>query len=315
MERFRIALVSREVYPFGGGGLGNQVTWMAAALSELAEVTILTTSEHEQRFHELVAAGDPRLPAGVRIEFVPEVGPEEGGGFFGRFHAWSARAFEALCGLYPDGGPDLAEFPDFLGEGCVAVQARRTLDPRLRNTLVCVRTHTSAEIISVLDGHVSDELEPSATRELERYSLRYADRVLWPGGDVLGSYRRYYGDSAIAQASQIRHPLSGGEPLRPMDVGADDRPLRFVFVGRLQRVKGVGNLVQAATSLPRDDWSLTLVGGDTNTAPLGQSMRAHLELAVADDPRIRFEEPRPREHVLRLLQEHDVAVVPSLWEC
>src|SRR5439155_212396 len=58
-----------------------------------------------------------------------------------------------------------------------------------------------------------------------------------------------------------------------------------------------------------------LVGGDTNTAPLGQSMRAHLELAVADDPRIRFEEPRPREHVLRLLQEHDVAVVPSLWEC
>src|SRR6266540_339213 len=104
MEGVRIAFVSREVYPFGGGGLGRFVTWAAEALSELAEVTILTTSAHERRFGELRAAGDPRLPAGVRFEFVPDVGSGDAGGFYGPFHAWSAAAFEALCELYPDGG-------------------------------------------------------------------------------------------------------------------------------------------------------------------------------------------------------------------
>jgi hypothetical protein len=83
----------------------------------------------------------------------------------------------------------------------------------------------------------------------------------------------------------------------------------------MERRKGPLALIEAVTSLGRDDWSLTLVGEDTNTAPLGQSMRAHLELAAAGDSRIRFEEPVARDDGLRLLLEHDVLVIPALWEC
>src|SRR5437867_2079733 len=121
MEPLRIALVSREVYPFGGGGLGGYVTWTAAALSPIAEVTVVTMSDHEQRFRELSAAEDRRIPPGVRFEFVPEVQPDDIGSFYGHLHLWSARAYEALCDLYPDGGPDIVEFPDYHGEGGVTV--------------------------------------------------------------------------------------------------------------------------------------------------------------------------------------------------
>ncbi len=83
----------------------------------------------------------------------------------------------------------------------------------------------------------------------------------------------------------------------------------------MERRKGVQNLLRAVTSLPRDDWTLTLVGGDTATAPLGTSMRAQLELMSADDPRIVFRDGVPNDAVPELVREHDLCVVPSLWEC
>jgi len=64
----RIALVSREVYPLGGGGIGQFVTTAARLLSRIAEVTILTTSVFEEAYGRLRAAGDPGLPDGAQIE-------------------------------------------------------------------------------------------------------------------------------------------------------------------------------------------------------------------------------------------------------
>ena len=89
----------------------------------------------------------------------------------------------------------------------------------------------------------------------------------------------------------------------------------MLYVGRLERRKGVQNLVRAATALPGADWSLTMVGGDTPTAPLGQSMREQLELMIADDPRIRLLDRVPREHLRGLYAGADVCISPSLWEC
>jgi glycogen synthase len=309
----RIAFVSREVYPFGGGGLGNYVTFSAAALASVAEVTIVTSSIHEERYRELDAARDGRLPAGVRFEFAPEPTRPDAAGWYGVHHLWSARAFEALCRLYPDGGPQLIEFPDYLAEGVVAVQAARTVDPRLRNALVCLRLYTSSEMCAVLDGHLARTGEARELRDLERYALRNADRLLWPGGDVLGTYRRFYGHGGLAAASRVSHPIAAPEP--PPASSAVEAPLRLLYAGRLERRKGVQNLIRAAVGLPRDDWRLTLVGGDTDTAPLGTSMRAQLELMVADDPRIGILGPLPRDRLLDLIAEAHLCISPSIWEC
>lgn len=316
MRDARIALVSREVYPLAGAGIANYVAAAAGLLAELAEVTIITTSTLEERFRELRARRDPRLPP-ARFEFVPEPEPNVVPlGYHGVVHLWSARAFEALCGLYPDGGPDLVEFSDYLGEGLVTVQAKRTLHPQLRNTLVCVRLHASAEMCSVLNGYWDPEARQAS--ELERYTLRFADRLIAPGGDVLGTYMRFYGEGSLAPGVTIHYPyraLGASPPPSPDLDPAGEEPLRLLYMGRLERRKGVHNLIGAVTSIGRPDRALTVVGADTPTAPLGHSMREVLKLMAADDPRIELRDRVPRESVPDLLHEHHAVVVPSLWEC
>ena len=310
----RMALVSREVYPFIGGGLSRYVTATADTLAPLGEVTIFTTAKHRRRYRELEAAGSPDLPAGVRFVFVPEPTERERGSFYHHLHAWSARVYGALRAEYGDRGPDIVEFPDYLGEACVPVQARRALDSTLRHTCVCIRLYTTTEMTSVLNGSITSTFDSRVLFDLERLALRRADRIVWPGGDVYETFRRFYGPDRIAPGWEIPHVVP--TTLAPsVEASRGDGPLRLLYLGRLERRKGVQNLIRAVTSLDRRDWSLTLVGGDTDTAPLGTSMRAQLELMAADDPRIAFRDSVSSADVPALVHEHDVCVVPSLWEC
>jgi glycogen(starch) synthase len=315
----QVALISRELYPFGGGGMGNYVAWTAQALAEVAAVTIVTTDRHEESYRRLRARGDPRIDPRIRYVFAPDFDYEDHRTFYGYFHRWSASVFETLAGAFPGGGPDLVEFAEYHGEGAVTIQARRTADPRVRNTLVCVRINSSSELVLTLDGSLEDDFRTRAMFELERYSLRFADRVIWPGGDVLATYRRFYGPDAVAPTERIRHAVTRFDDAaptpRPRNAWGGEHPLRLLYMGRLERRKGIHNLIRALLSLERQDWTLTVLGRDTPTGPLGVSMRGRLELMLDGDPRIRFLDHVPRERVLELVAEHDLCVVPSLWEC
>jgi glycogen(starch) synthase len=313
----RVTLVSAGLYPLTGGGIGQFTSAAARLLSEFAEVTVLTSSSNEPAFRQASAAADRRLPPpGVNVAFVEEPWEEEAGSHFSVMHLYSARAYRRLQELYPDGGPDLVEFGDFLGEGCVTVQAAATLDPFLARTAVCVRAHTTDEIGLLLNGFVPRDFATRATFALERLALGGADRLLWQGGDVLGTYERFYGRERLAPAARVRYPYDGPAA----DPGADGdysprAPLRLLYLGRLERRKGVLNLLEAASGLERDDFRLTLVGADTPTAPLGVSMRDQLLLSAADDERIEISEPLPRDELAGLVRGHDAVVLPSLWEC
>lgn len=311
----RIALVSRELHPYAGGGIAPIVAAAARLLSEIAEVTLVTTDGHREAHERLRAEGDPRLPPeAVRLVWVPEPGEGEAAGYFSHMHAYSARAYEALRAAYPDGGPDVIEFCDYLGEGFVTVQARRTLDPWLERTLVCARLHTTSEIVSVLDGNSPTDFATAAVHDAERYVLRHADRILWSGGDVLGTYERFYGAGALAPAELIRDAFLSG------DAGADPAPraggpLELLYLGRAERRKGVQNLVRAMTIVGRTDVRLSLLGGDTSSGPLQTSLRAQLELMAAGDERIRFQEHVSPSEVARHIAVAHAVVMPSLWEC
>jgi len=311
-----IVFVSREVHPITRGGIGTHVHAAAAALAEVADVTVVTHSRNEPRYRELEREQDPELPAGVRFEFVADPTLEEVGSFYSLMHAYSARVHDKLCELYPEGGPDLVEFPDYLGEGLVTVQACRALDPRLRNTRTCVRLHTTVEIARVLNGHADDHLPTRALFEGERYVLANADRIVWPGGDVLETYRRFYGPGALTDA--VRQPAAAGSIAgegSDLPSPPSEGPVKLLYVGRLERRKGVQNLVRAVAGLRREDWTLTLVGGDSDTAPLGGSMREQLERIVAGHPRIEYIDGRPRRELAELYASHHVLICPSLWEC
>ncbi len=315
----QIVLVSRELFPFASGGIGEYVWATAKLLSAIADVTVLTSDRHKAEYSELVKAGDPRLP-GARIEFVAEVEPHQVGSFYSTLHRFSARVRDRIVALFPDGGPDLIEFSDYLGEGFVTIQSRRTHDPRLARSRVAVRLHTTAEMCLVLDQELPlSDLELETIFEMERYALARADVLLWPGGDVLEAYRRFYDDIELAPAQQARNPYlpvpvdaaaAGEEPPQP----EPDAPLRFLYMGRMERRKGVQNLLRAFRGL-HGDWRLTLLGGDTQTAPMGSSMRDQLELMAAGERRISFHAPVPRGELAALIRAHDVVVLPSLWEC
>jgi glycogen synthase len=312
----RIALVSRELHPIGGGGIGVAVAGFASALSEIAEVVVLTRSGLEEGYRELQATGQLPWANDFQVEFVPEPAGGEYGSYYNFMHLYSSRVLDRLRELYPDGGPDVIEFPDFLGEGMVTVQERRAHARFLQDTQVQVRLHTTAEICSVLDGFVDEGFEARQLVTAERHALREADRILWPGGDVFETYRRFYGDAELAPASRVRGMIAS-----PPGDAPDEAPpsageeLRLLYLGRLERRKGVQDLVRALSAIRADAWSLTLAGGDTDTAPLGMSMREQLELSAAGDPRIQFVDQLPRQDLARLLAESHVLVCPSRWEC
>jgi glycogen synthase len=313
----RVALVSREVYPLTGGGIGQYVAAAARLLSSVAEVTILTTSLFRTAYEGLRAANDPRLPdSAVRFAFVDEPSIEEAEAWRHVMHCYGARVYERLQELYPDGGPELIEFPDFLGEAFVTIQAAEALDRFLDRTRICVRVHTTAEICEILDGYAKRDIGSQVLHAMERFSLAHAHRLIWQGGDVLETYRRFYGAEALAAATRIRYPYHGSTVVSGADSAYEPgATLRILYAGRLERRKGVQNLIRAVTGMERGDFRLTIAGGDTETAPLGVSMRSYLELASAGDERIEFAGSLDRDAVAELIRQHDVIAIPSLWEC
>ena len=166
----------------------------------------------------------------------------------------------------------------------------------------------------MLDGHLGRDFGGGLIYDLERIALRHADAVLWGGGDVLETYREYYGADGIAPAYRVRHPLwiDGRERATAAAAPVEDDTLRMLYLGRLERRKGVQNLLRAVTALGDPRWSLTLVGGDTPTAPLRTSMRTQLAEMAAGDPRIKILGPQPRGALPELIERHHLVVVPSL---
>ena len=307
----RIALISREIHPYVGGGIAPIVTAAAGLLSEIAEVTLFTSSAHRDR-HLEAATETP-----YEIVWVDDPAEGESEAYLSHMHHYSARVHAALRGHYGARGPELIEFCDYLAEGFVTVQAKQTLAPWLEHTQVAVRLHTTAEIVNVLNGHVLDDSRTLATYEAERFCLRHADVILWSGGDVYDTYRRFYGADALAPGVRLPDAfLREGEVERSTGmVPREDGPLRMLYLGRMERRKGVHNLLRAVTALESDDWSLRMIGGDTRTGPMGGSVGMALELAAAADPRIELIAGMPRADVIEELRGTHVLVVPSLWEC
>jgi glycosyltransferase involved in cell wall biosynthesis len=311
----RIALVSRDVAPANGGGIAAYVSAACRLLAVEAEVVLFTRAGNRRALEVAASEGSAiGPPPEVQIVYVrddPENGP---GSYFTELHRYSADVHEALRAHYGDHGPDVVEFPDYLGEGAVTVQAARTGAAWLRMTTVAVRAHTSVEMCSVLDGYLPVDFTSRMTFELERYALGHADRVLVGGGDIGGTYTRFY-DGVLAPTQTIRHPyLHAVQPAEVPVERAHDDLLHLLFLGRLERRKGIEQLIRVIRDSSRGV-VLTIVGGDTDTAPRGLSMRDHLELSSPHDWRIRFRDEVAPEEVPALFAGHDLVVVPSLWEC
>jgi glycosyltransferase involved in cell wall biosynthesis len=309
-----IVFASREVWPFlEGGGIGRSVWATSRLLAEHAEVTVLTSERWRPQYEAMRRAGDPRLPTGVSFAFATEptgdLAPYVSG-----LQAWSDRLLQRVAELYPDGGPDLVEVADYQGEGFAMAHARRGQDPRIRRALLAVRLHTSAEICAELDD-LPDSLHLRVLRGIERFALANADVLLEPGGDVVVRYQGQYGADRLAPSLLCPPPVSAEiMPEAKPDPPPTKGPLRMLYLNRLERRKGIAPLLSAVRSLDSDQLHLTVVGGDTDTAPGGGSMREYAQELVDGDPRIAFSDRVAHGEVGGLIANHHVVVVPTAWE-
>jgi glycogen synthase len=305
---------SREFWPFvEGGGIGRCVWAAARLLAPHFDVSVVTSERWRSTYEALAGAADPRLPPGVRLEFAAE--PEGDLSPFVSWHqAWSEQLLRHTAALHPGGGPDIVETADYQGEGFAFAHAIRGHDPRVRRTTLVMRLSTSAEMCAVLNEDPPDSAF-DVLRGIERFPLRFADVLLWPGGDSLDHYREFYGEDGLARA--VRCPLPTGDELPASTQGKEpppQGPLRLLYLNRLERRKGIAELIAAFRALPASDVRLTVVGRDTPTGPGGTSMRAHAQALARGDNRITFKEQVPHTQVTELIASHDVVVVPSRWE-
>ena len=67
------------------------------------------------------------------------------------------------------------------------LQAAEAFDRFLARTCMVVRIHTTAEICEVLDRYLKRDHSSRALHAIERFALAKADRLIWEGGDVLGT--------------------------------------------------------------------------------------------------------------------------------
>jgi glycosyltransferase involved in cell wall biosynthesis len=300
----RVCLIAPA--PSDAGSPGHSPRLLADLLSRRHEVTLIHSGYTDEPPQPAPAAGFREVYATLPEELAPLK-------FACEDHRHSAAAMETLRRLYDDGGPDYLEVCDFRAHGLVALQARRAGDPLLAQTLVGVRISPSTELRNLHDGLLR---QPANARlaDLEREQLRLADRLLWSGGDCLDLYRRYYGELELPLGARIRPPVE--LPPEPIAAAGGDggAPLRLLFVGELRRSTGALDLVEACQLLPPGSWSLTLVGRDTRTAPIGQSVRKTATEISGEHCDLVFEEEPADQLPTAQLAAADLLVVPARLE-
>jgi len=147
---------------------------------------------------------------------------------------------------------------------------------------------------------------------LEFAAIHLADAICAPTEAVVKATREFcaiggrveiipHGFAAAAEAFRLPSPTGP-----------------ILFVGRLERLKGVGCLVEALNLfLPRHlNAIFRFIGPDTSTAPGGGSMRAWLESRLLPNIRSRVQVAGelPAEQIAIEWEQARFGVMPSLWE-
>jgi len=297
----RVCLIAPA--PCEAGATAHSSRALATVLARRHEVTLIHSGWEDERPELAPDAGFREVYADLPADLAALK-------FACPDHRHSAAAMEAIRALYAEDGPDYLEAPDFRAHALVPLQARRGGEPLLAGTTIATRIGPSTELTNLQDCtlHLAGSRRPA---ELEREQLRLSDRLLWPGGDSLDLYRRYYGEEALPQSVEIRPAFEPPAAPQPAAANLPEGPLRLLCVGDLRRSRGVVDLVEASRLLPPESWHLTLAGEDTATAGMGQSIRETIEVCGGEDRRIEFV-PAPDCAALgELLAAADLLVVPS----
>lgn len=313
-----IVFATFELYPVNAGGAGVFISGAVRALSRAGyDITVLCDFPQRElaKANEMLAAervGSSRLQAVAVSALAHGVTHAPGASIF---EINSARVARALENLHAQDPIDLIELPDYAGLAHATLALRQS--STLRDVLMAVRVHGSLELIDRAEGVV-----PNAERlgmyRLEQEGIRAADVLFVPSMSMGRMYANFYG------ASEERMVLSP-PPMEMLLAGLSRAerlpdPGHFLFYGKLQEVKGVLTLIDAAVSLlvehPPRHWRFTFVGRDAFSERyqrmLSALIRERIPTSVADN--FEFYPSIDRLDLRHLASRPVAAVVPSHFE-
>lgn len=314
----RICLVSREYAPFQGAGIGTYVSQMALAYSRAGHEVHVVTEPHPR-----LAIDGPVIRPGVHHHEVDiEAGLASMPGYAAGAIRHAMAAHEVLVRLHERAPFDYIEFPDYGGEGLMALWARRAWGA-YDGAVMTVRLHTPAQDCMELNAETWLDRERAYAITIERDAMRLADALISPCTSLLERVRASLGPDVAEDRRTgmvIHYPfdlsvldaeLGGAQP------DTSDTPTVLYF-GRLERRKGVHLLIEAGQRLLDEGRPVRfrLIGGDTQTGPMGTSMRKWLRRRIRPGHKgsFSFEARRPREELAGAIKGSTCCCFPSLWE-
>lgn len=178
-----------------------------------------------------------------------------------------------------------------------------------------VMFHTLGEVKN--RARISEQ-EPRERIFHERKAVLRSDTVITASEHERALLERYY-DARPARLATIPCGIDL-ERFRPGDRDAARHRLELpqnapvlLWVGRLEKLKGVDILVEALAQVEIPGALLVIVGGDPGAEPLKAELMAQaVSLGVQD--RVRFEGPVAHDRLPLYYQAADVCVVPSYYE-
>ena len=318
----RICLISREVAPFFGAGIGTYAASWARALADAGHEVHVLSREHRTRAGTLTERG-PDLYPGVRFHAVnPRLGPPR----LDHNYAYARHSLAVLATLrrlHARHPFDVIEYPDYWAEGHAISQARRTIGDLAPAVLVC-RLHMSSALCRDLDADRTYPHYAAYLDIMEHEAIAHADLVLSPSTELLSltqaRIRRHRYAEALPQHRVLRYPfdphgLDGPSAAPPAEAGPTPTVL---CVGRIERRKGQDLLAQAAAILHQRGVCARFLfaGADTGSGPFGRSMRKSIEARL--DPAVRnsvsFLGPVPRDQLGSLIRSATVCAFPARWD-
>jgi glycogen synthase len=301
----RICFVSAD-YPSdsrpGVGGIATHTATLARAMAGMGqEVTVLTESGEVSR--HVYTDGN------VRVVGVPRRGQRLWK--LGRWVpvAWMRRSWavgRALSVLQRDHNFDVVSFADGYGEGW-----RYSYSP---TTPFTVHLYGPASVVQRWDGRTVPPVRARVEEWMERRPVKRAALVVCAS-------RRFADEMAKAWAVDpsririIRNPIDLSV-FRPGGASPSSRAV-VLFVGHLQRLKGVETLAAAipAVSRQKPGTEFWFVGNDTRSGPRGTSMKAWLLQHLGDHAAagcVRFFDPVPQHELVSFYRRCSLLVLPSL---
>lgn len=308
-EPLRVCLTSGLYPPEHYDGIGRHTNLIARGLFELGHtVHVITRSEQEQiRFYE-----------GAYVHSIPYTLDR-----YPRYRHlsslhhtlnYSHAIQEYVARLELNDGVQLVDSPLWQVEGLVTAMSRRLP--------VIVRLQTTMRQVSDIQSDLNEDRR--LLGEMEQGFLDRAEHIVPNSRATLETIRRLYELQDGIGHTTVPHgiePVDEHE-IRPFSLENPPKRLTILYVGRLEKRKGIRALLEAIPSvIERNPNVQFLIAGEDNSLHDGFQARSGTDYATSFarrhpelEGRVRFLGRVTDEELSRLYQKCDLFVAPSLYE-